>query len=138
MSQARDQARAHRIDRRGVNYRDCLGFIPCCHRRWRSHHDDRIDVELDQLLGDVFETLGLALRISPFDDKILSLDISELAKACEQRIVKLLIAMSDKSDAPDFSGLLRKNPGRHKDCTSRKSNELAPPHMQPPIRARSR
>jgi hypothetical protein len=83
--------------------RDRRGRIPYRKSGGRRDNDDHVDFQLDHLRRKFLKSLDAALCIAALNNEVLPLGVSELPQALEQRVIKLLISVGDKSDPPNFA-----------------------------------
>jgi hypothetical protein len=96
---------------------------------WRCDNNDRVDFQANHLRSKILKSLGTALRVAAFDNEVLPLRVPEFAKTLEQEIIKFLIPVRDKPNAPDFARLLRARNKRPSCCPSEHGKECAPFHV---------
>jgi hypothetical protein len=60
-----------------------LLYIGLC--AWRACGDDRIELEREEFVGDLWHALALSLGMAALEYQILALDIPALAQAFQQQ-----------------------------------------------------
>jgi hypothetical protein len=128
VAKAVDQAGVQRIDGVRVHDRNGLGRVHDGKRRRRRDHDDDVDVQPADLLREVLEALGPAMRVAPLDEEVAPLLIAVFAQGLEQRVIEALMAMGDERHVPDLARLLREpieRPGRR---GAKQGDEIASSH----------
>jgi hypothetical protein len=103
--------------------RDRRGRVSNGKSGWRCHDNDCVDFETNHVRSKILKSLGMALGIPAFDNEILSLSVPAFAETLEQVIIKSLISVCDKPDAPDFARLLRVRNERPSCCPSEYGKE---------------
>jgi hypothetical protein len=84
--QARGPAKLDRIMAADADDRDSGCGLPGGLDGIGADGVDDIDPELDELVSESREAVGLSLRVSPLDDDVLPVGITELAKPIRERI----------------------------------------------------
>src|SRR6267142_5726350 len=81
MAQARDKPQPDRVHDTHKDDRHRRGRLPGRQSRWPSRSQDDIDLQADQLLGQLRKLVDAAVGGSEFHNHILAIDISPLAQA---------------------------------------------------------
>src|SRR5262249_2282893 len=99
-------------------------------RRRGRGDDDHIDLHRHHFGSESVEALGMTLGTPTLDDQIPALDISDFRKAGEKALIKLLVAVRQKSHAPGSAGVLRTGLPAHPERKRRtgQGDDVAPPH----------
>ncbi len=81
LRKARYDTATHRVAAEGHDDRNGLGRSLCSPNRLGRRSDDHVDVESNQLIGEVGKLLEPSLGISGLDHDVLPLNVTDLAQA---------------------------------------------------------
>src|SRR6202022_2438306 len=98
---ARDQPRTDGISCLGHDDRDFARRLLCCQSGGREPSDDYIDIETDQLGGQLGKPVEMSLRRSKLKSNVLPLDITQIAQSLPELPPKLFrtdIANNQRAD----------------------------------------
>jgi hypothetical protein len=84
--QSGSEAFADRITTEGHHDRDRPRCLLDGSYRWGRRGDDHVDVEADELGGEVGESFETAVRVAGVDHDALSLDVAELTQALPEGV----------------------------------------------------
>src|SRR5262249_52117434 len=102
-----------------------LGRVLDGKSRGRRDHDDYVDIQSNHLRGKFLEALSLASCIPALNDEVAALLVPVFTKALEQRVIKTLMSVGDKSHPPNFSCLLRARRERPRRGAAEQRDECA-------------
>jgi hypothetical protein len=127
-SQARDESGADGIAGGGHHNGNALRRLPGRAHCLRAGRDNHVDVETDELSGEVGNS-ARSIGRAVFDNDVLSLDIPQLAQALQDRTFMNCGSQHPDAGHPLGLGACCERPNGRRAADER--DELAPPHEIP-------